>query len=85
MAYIFSEMQLAGSQNTEWTWYYIVVKKIGVLFFFLIGVFLMETSNNVLTALFWGWGKWRCGVKYNMGSVESGMRNQLKCTLLIGA
>ena len=30
MAHIFSEMQLACNQNAEWTWYYIVVKKIGM-------------------------------------------------------
>lgn len=67
MVYIFSEMQLVGNQKTQWTWYYIVVKQIGML--------LIETLNNAFTALFWGWGKWRCVVKHNMSNFESGVKN----------
>lgn len=51
MAYIFSVMQLVCNEKTEWAWYYIVVKRIGML---------TEMFNNVFTALFWGWGKRRC-------------------------
>lgn len=47
MAHIFSEMRLACNQNAEWTWYYIVVKK--------IGMFFDRKSNVVFTALVWGW------------------------------
>lgn len=67
MVYIFSEMQLVGNQKTQWTWYYIVVKQIGML--------LIETLNNAFTALFLEWGKWKCVVKHNMSNFESGIKN----------
>lgn len=44
MAYIFSKMQLAGNQKTEWTWYCVVLEKIRMP--------LTETSSNAFIAHF---------------------------------